>query len=244
MSKSSIKDILQETKHRPYALPPGRWVYYQEWNRAIFLHWKVPVGTLRKCVPQALNLDTFEGDAYISLVAFTMEQIRPRYLPAVSLVSDFHEINLRTYIENDERKGVYFLNIEAAKQLSVFMAKTLSGLPYEKSSIRRTDHQYQSSNRKKGFSFHCDYTVEGKLSDKSTLDQWLTERYCLYLDEGESVYRYDIHHKEWELHDMGIKHLDVDYQLGDFTLSAEPDAVHYSDGVQVLAWNRAEVHSM
>ncbi len=244
MSKSSIKDILQETKHRPYALPPGRWVYYQEWNRAIFLHWKVPVGTLRKCVPQALNLDTFEGDAYISLVAFTMEQIRPRYLPAVSLVSDFHEINLRTYIDNDERKGVYFLNIEAAKHLSVFMAKALSGLPYEKSSIRRTDHQYQSSNRKKGFSLLCDYTVKGRLSDKSTLDRWLTERYCLYLDEGESVYRYDIHHKEWELHDMGIKHLDVDYQLGDFTLSAEPDAVHYSDGVQVLAWNRAEVHSM
>lgn len=244
MSKSSIKDILQETKHRPYALPPGRWVYYQEWNRAIFLHWKVPFEALRKLVPAEFNLDTHEGDAYISLVAFTMEQIRPRYLPAVSLVSDFHEINLRTYIDNDERKGVYFLNIEAAKQLSVFMAKTLSGLPYEKSSIQRTDHQYQSSNGKKGFSLHCDYAVKGKLSDKSTLDRWLTERYCLYLDEGESVYRYDIHHKEWELKGLALERLEVCYELGDLTLSAEPDAAHYSDGVQVLAWNRAEVHSM
>lgn len=73
---------------------------------------------IRDLVPSKLKIDTFDGNAYVSLVAFTMEKIRPRYLPAIKFISCFDEINLRTYIDNDNKKGVYFLNIEAGKLLS------------------------------------------------------------------------------------------------------------------------------
>jgi uncharacterized protein YqjF (DUF2071 family) len=159
-----IDDILLETKHRPFDCPTGKWTYYQEWNNALFLHWKVPFEALRKLVPQKLNLDTFDGVVYVSLVAFTMQKIRPRNLPAFKLISDFDEINIRTYVDNDNRKGVYFLNIEAGNQISTFIAKTLSGLPYKKSNIHRTSKNYKSTNVPKNFYLDTEFEVEKEIT--------------------------------------------------------------------------------
>lgn len=234
-----IKDIISTIAHRPYALPIGQWKYYQEWNNAIFFHWTIPFETLRKCVPENLNIDTFDGNCYVSLVAFTMQKIRPRYLPSISFISDFDEINLRTYIDNDNKKGVYFLNIEAKKLLSIFVAKLLSGLPYEKANIKRTDKKYASKNSKKGFYLETEFEIKQKLEHKTELDKWLTERYCLYLDKDNMLYRYDIHHKEWEIKSIDIKRLNLNYKIGDINLSdRQPNLTHYSDGVQVIAWRR------
>lgn len=236
-----IDNILSDTKHRPFSLPPGGWTYYQEWNKALFLHWKVPYDALRKFVPKKLNIDTFNGDAYISLVAFFMQKIRPRNLPAIKFISDFVEINIRTYIDNDNKKGVYFLNIEAEKYFSSFIAKKLSGLPYRKSNIQRTDKNYKSSNIPKNFHLDAEFEVKEQLTKKTELDNWLTERYCLYLDKKETIYRYDIHHKEWNLKNVDIKRLNLNYKIGDLNLSNKPDLTHYSDGVKVIAWKRTKI---
>jgi uncharacterized protein YqjF (DUF2071 family) len=238
---TAIDDILSETKHRPFDCPKGNWTYYQEWNNALFLHWIVPFEALRKLVPQKLNLDTFDGAVYVSLVAFTMQKIRPRNLPAVKFISDFDEINIRTYVDNDNRKGVYFLNIEAGKKLSTFIAKILSGLPYEKSNIRRNNRNYKSANVQKSFYLDIEFEVKNQLTEKTRLDNWLTERYCLYLDKAETICRYDIHHKEWQIRDVDIKQLNVKYKIGDINLTNKPDLVHYSDGVKVIAWERIKV---
>ncbi|HUP13193.1 MAG TPA: DUF2071 domain-containing protein, partial [Niastella sp.] len=65
-------------------MPKGRWRYYQEWNHTLFLHWSLPVNVLRSAVPKNLDIDLFDGQAWVSVVAFTMQKIRPRNLPAVS----------------------------------------------------------------------------------------------------------------------------------------------------------------
>ena len=236
-----IDDILGDTKHRTFDYPKNGWTYYQEWNNALFLHWKVPFDALRKLVPQKLNLDAYDGVVYVSLVAFTMQKIRPRNFPAVKFISDFDEINIRTYIDNDNKKGVYFLNIEAGKHLSALIAKTLSGLPYGKSDIQRTNENYKSTNIQKKFNLDTEFEVKKRLTEKSTLDNWLTERYCLYFDKAETIYRYDIHHKEWEIKNVDIKRLNVNYKIGDINLTNKPDFMHYSDGVKVLAWERKRV---
>jgi uncharacterized protein len=237
----AIDDILRDTKHRPFDYPTSTWTYYQEWNNALFLHWKVPFDALRTLVPQKLNLDTFDGVVYVSLVAFTMQEIRVRNSPAVKFISDFDEINIRTYIDNDNRKGVYFLNIEAGKQLSALIAKTLSGLPYGKSNIQRTNKNYKSTNIQKNFNLDTEFEVKKRLTEKGTLDNWLTERYCLYFDKAETIYRYDVHHKEWEIKNVDIKRLIVNYKIGDIYLTNQPDLIHYSDGVKVIAWERTKI---
>ncbi|MEJ8607213.1 DUF2071 domain-containing protein [Riemerella anatipestifer] len=240
---NTIKEILKEISHRPFEIPKGNWVYYQEWNKALFLHWIVPFELLREYVPNHLDLDTFKGNCYISLVAFTMEKIRPRFLPSIKCISDFDEVNLRTYVYNGNKRGVYFLNIEAGKSVSSFIAKVISGLPYEKSTINRTDGLYSSINSNKGFRLHAEYEIEETISDKTELDKWLTERYCLYLDKENIIYRYDIHHKEWEIKKVAINSLNVNYKIGEIDLSnRQPNLTHYSEGIKVIAWKREPVY--
>lgn len=239
---TNIDDILSNISHRPFEIPNRQWQYYQEWNKVLFFHWTIPFDILRKCVPENLNIDTFDGKCYVSLVAFTMEKIRPGFLPAVGLISNFDEINLRTYIENDNKKGVYFLNIEAGKTLSTFIAKSISRLPYEKSNIIRTESTYYSENIKRGFNLHTEFEIKNELHHKTELDKWLTERYCLYLDIDKKSYRYDIHHKEWDLKSVEIKMLDLSYKIGGLNLTnKQPNLSHYSDGVKVIAWKRTRI---
>lgn len=238
---TEIDRILADTKHRPFNFPKSNWIYYQEWNNALFLHWKVPLEILRELVPEQLHIDTFEGNAYVSLVAFTMEKIRPRYLPSLNFISEFDEINIRTYINNDNKKGVYFLNIEAGKTLSVFVAQQLSGLPYEKADLARTGTTYKSVNVKKNFFLDTEFEITEPLTEKSELDRWLTERYCLYIDSNESFYRYDIHHKEWNVRNVELKKLNMKYDIKDLKLTDKPDLTHYSEGVKVVAWRRTKI---
>ena len=241
-SMKIIDEILKEVAHRPFEIPKGNWVYYQEWNKALFLHWAVPYEILRKFVPSNLYLDTYDGECYISLVAFTMEKIRPKYLPSVGYISDFDEINVRTYIDNDNKKGVYFLNIEAGKTISAFIAKAISGLPYEKANIKRSERSYSSKNLKKGFQLNSDFEIKETIVNKTELDKWLTERYCLYLNQENEFYRYDIHHKEWEIKKVDIKNLTVNYKIGEIDLNnRQPNLTHYSDGIKVIAWKREKL---
>src|SRR5690606_33910061 len=128
--------------HRPWNLPSGNWKYYQEWNDGIFLHWQVDYNELKKLVPDDLEIDLFDGKPWVSLVAFTMEKIRPKNLPAFPPISDFHEINIRTYVKLNNKTGVYFLSIEGGKKLSCIMAKGISELPYRFSNIKRTKNTY------------------------------------------------------------------------------------------------------
>jgi uncharacterized protein len=239
------KNIIQDISHRPWALPDGKWVYYQEWNDSLFLHWKIPVELLKHLIPKDLIVDTFEGETWISLVAFTMEKIRPRGMPAISAISNFHEINLRTYVMRDNKPGVYFLNIEAQKRFSAWTAKILSGLPYEKAKIYRgyngTHQTYSSINKAKGFRLKSEYIKKDRTESKTELDKWLTERYCLYFENGKKLYRYEIHHQEWQLQNTELKCLLADYRIGDLSLQKKPDLVHYSEGVKVVAWTRQRV---
>ncbi|WP_343702902.1 DUF2071 domain-containing protein [Chitinophaga sp.] len=237
-----IDSILSDTEHRPFDFPVGKWTYYQEWNNALFLHWKVPFDALRKLVPGELNLDTFEGNVYVSLVAFTMQKIRPRSLPAIKFISEFAGINVRTYINNDNKKGVYFLSIEAEKQLSAFVARVLSGLPYEKSKIQRGSNKYRSINAKRNFHLDAEFEVKEQATKKKELDNWLTERYCLYLEKNSIIYRYDIHHREWGIKKVDMQRLDLGYRIGDISLTNSPDLMHYSEGVEVVAWKSKKIY--
>lgn len=238
----SIKKILKQTDHRSYDYPKEPFSFYQEWNRALFFHWKVDAEVLQELLPEDLSLDLFNNEAYVSLVAFTMEKIRPKFLPSFAPISTFEEINLRTYVIKDDKPGVYFLNIEASKIISVAVSKLLSVLPYEHADMYRNNKDYfQSVFKKKNFSFAAKYEIGVEITDKTDLDVFLTERYCLYVDANENLYRYDIHHIPWQLNQLNLYELETNYVLGNLNLNELPLKVQYSSGVQVIAWNKIEV---
>ncbi|MDH5609510.1 MAG: DUF2071 domain-containing protein [Cyclobacteriaceae bacterium] len=238
MKKLPVNDLLQLTNHRPWPLPATPWQYYQEWNDAVFLHWQVEPLLLKPYMPDGLELDQLEGTAWISLVAFTMQYVRPRGIPAFSPVSDFHEINIRTYVVRNGKQGVYFLSIEAARYISSFLAKTISGLPYVTSTINRSAQTISAQNTRLGTKFDINYEVHENLSVKTEADRWLTERYALFQNHGPHIISYDIHHLEWPVNRLSLTKHRIDYPALGHLLNAPPVKTHYSPGVQVIAWGK------
>lgn len=234
----AIKTLLKNTSHRPWELPNNRWKFYQEWNNAIFLHWAVDLKMLQKFVPKELEIDLIDGKAWVSLVAFTMEKIRPKNLPAFSPISNFHEINIRTYVKSRGKTGVYFLSIEGSKNISCKIAKGLSELPYRFSSIRRTQNTYESSNNTFNDILRINYRIGAEKSNKNEIDKWLTERYALFQDTAHSINEFEIHHLEWPLQELVIEKIDLNYPRFNTLLSTKPDITAYSTGVKVLAWGK------
>ena len=232
----TTQEILGHHSHRPWLIPSEAWQYYQEWNNVLFLHWQVDVGALQDLVPDELEIDLFDGRPWVSLVAFTMEGVRTRNLPAFPPVSNFHEINLRTYVRSANKTGVYFLSIEGGNRLSCSVARRLSSLPYRFSEIKRSRNQYLSHNRLLNNHLCIDYIAGSELPAKTALDQWLTERYALFQDCQDSIHEFEIHHLEWPLKEVTITALKVDYPRFKRLIGRKPDKVQYSAGVQVIAW--------
>ncbi|MDH5398702.1 MAG: DUF2071 domain-containing protein [Cyclobacteriaceae bacterium] len=232
----TIPEIVKTTTHRPWPLPPGSWTYYQEWNDALFLHWKVDGALLRKRLPATLEPDAIDGDFWVSLVAFSMEKIRPKYLPYFPPVSSFHEVNIRTYVKYKEKPGVYFLSIEAANPIATFMARKISGLPYRYSKMIREKNRYMTENNVFHDKLDVTWTKGRPFGKKTALDHWLTERYALFQDTTKAIIEYDIHHVEWPVYDVDLQNAIMSYPRFQDLLGGPPDRTHYSPGVQVLAW--------
>jgi uncharacterized protein YqjF (DUF2071 family) len=234
----SIKEILNNTEHRPWNIPAGSWKFYQEWNNAIFLHWEVDINELKKFVPKELEIDLFNEKPIVSVVAFTMEKIRPKNLPPFSPISDFDEINIRTYVKFNNKSGVYFLSIEGSKYLSCKIAKQMSELPYRFSQMNRTKHNYKSYNSVFNDKFEVEYVIGREIKEKSSFDIWTTERYALFQDTEKSINEFEIHHLPWTVSEIDIQKLKLDYPRFKTLLSDSPHKVHYSKGVRVIAWDK------
>lgn len=237
----AIQQLLNSTAHRPFKLAKGNWQYYQEWNRVLFLHWRVDYDLLRAAVPQAIEIDTFEGSCWISLVAFTMENVRPRYVPAFQPISNFDEINIRTYVKGDNMPGVYFLSIEAGNRLSASIAHFLSKMPYRYSNMSRVNGNFCSENKDYEDAFNVDYGISTAKISKTNLDIWLTERYAVFQDWKDGINKFEVHHDEWPVCNVDIKALEIRYDRFHHFLSSQPDLAHYSQGVEVLAWPRNKI---
>ncbi|MAU76177.1 MAG: hypothetical protein CL831_04795 [Crocinitomicaceae bacterium] len=232
----TIREILNKRDHRPWEIPAENWKYYQEWNHSIFLHWEVDLEDLKKFVPKELDIDLFEGKPWVSVVAFTMEKIRPKNLPSFAPISNFDEINIRTYIRSNNKTGVYFLSIEGGTKLSCKIAKGISELPYRFSKMKRSPNKFESWNSEFNDRLEVEYKVGGVVSKKTALDKWLTERYALFQDSEDSMNEFDIHHLEWPIQEIDLTKIKVNYPRFDTLLKNDPHKMRYSSGVKVMAW--------
>src|SRR5690606_9486240 len=110
----------------------------------LFAHWPVAPSLLRPLVPAGLELDTFDGSAWIGVVPFGMARVRPRFVPPVPLLSRFLELNVRTYVTAGGKGGVWFFSLDANSRLAVRGARWSYHLPYydaRMTLVRRDDGQ-------------------------------------------------------------------------------------------------------
>lgn len=238
---TNVNHILAEASNRQYPLPERKWKYYQEWHDTVFFHWKVPKCLIENYIPEGLELDLHDNIAWISLVAFEVKNMTVRNLPPIPYVSNFHEINVRTYVLKNGIPGIYLFSIETDKLIEVLLTRLFIGLPYKKSHIERSTNQLSSENKISNYQLDIQFKGIFPLTEKSKLDYWLTERHSLYENCNKKICRFDIHHKEWKLNLLDAKINAVKYNAGRFNLNLYPDKIQYSKKIDVLLWAKKAV---
>ena len=194
---------LGQVGHRPWPLPPGSWAQAQTWEELLFAHWTVPADALRAHVPAGLDIDHFEGRAYLGLTPFRVTNLRLRGLPPVPGFSSFLELNCRTYVSHGDKPGIWFFSLDASSRFAVEGARRLYKLPYFRARMSGPPH-FTSVRLNSEREHHWDATYErtgaASHAPPRTLEHFLAERYCLYsVDEAGRLHRAEIHHLPWPL---------------------------------------------
>jgi uncharacterized protein len=223
---------------------------FQRWRSLLFLHWPLAPEQLRPLVPAPLVIDTFEGQAYVGVVAFTIPEVRPvRLLPPVPTASAFHETNVRTYVTLDGAPGVWFFSLDASSTLAVVGARAGFGLPYFRATmgIESIDRGAQEAAevhyhcrrlwpRPRPAALHVRYSPGDPvgIAAPDTLAHFLVERYTLFARHFGTLMRTDVRHQPYPLREVRVTALDESLISAAGLSRAEertPDL--YSDGVDV-----------
>ncbi len=194
---------------------------------------------MRPLLPAALELDLWEGQAWVGLVPFKMHDIRTSWMPRAAGL-DFLETNLRTYVHHRGAPGVYFFSLEASSFLAVHAARLGWGLPYHHAAMqtaRAGDRVTYGSRRNRGGAhLALEYEVGALLgpSAPGTLEHFLLERYLLFSWRGGKVHRGQVHHPPYPAQRATLHRLDEGLlQAAGLTRPASPAAVHFAQGVDV-----------
>lgn len=224
--------------------PAAPWVMRQTWRDLLFAHWPVPAEDLARLMPAGLPPDTFDGTAWVGVVPFVMTGVRPRGFPSVPPISNFPEINVRTYATRGGEPGVYFFSLDAGNALAVGLARALFSLPYFRArfSIQREGAtvRYDCRRVAGGAGFAGAYHPAGPefQAPPGSLEHFLVERYCLYTaDRRGTIYRGQIRHPPWRLRvaEAEIARETLADAAG-ITLLAVPPLLHCAAPQEVVAW--------
>jgi len=236
---SIVEPQATRTERARVAEPSGPWKWSQQWRDVLFLHWPVDADQLRSRLPPALEIDTFEGQTWVSFVGFRL-QVRLRNFPHIPFVSDCLELNFRTYVRFRGEPAIMFLTMDADHPLIVATARWTTPLPYSLAKI-----EYRRQGRCGDLSCHpvdqsrprltASFSVGDDLgtSAKESLDAWLLERYRAFAADQRHVYRLVVRHEPWKLRSINVTA--CEHSVVSWGLDGAPRA-HYSDGVSALLW--------
>lgn len=230
---------------RPEATP----LLHQNWEHLLFVHWEVDPEKLRALIPDALELDLFDGKAFVGLVPFTLSGVRPILTPPLPLLSSFHEVNVRTYVHHKGKNpGVWFFSLDASSSIAVAAARAAYKLPYFAAQI---EFDVDSTTTPSSIRFHssrkagdqtpanclAEYAAENippRAAEPGTLDHFLIERYILYAHSENQLYRARVHHAPYPVQKAAVHKLEetILWAAG-IQHKEKPDTLHYAREVKV-----------
>ncbi|MDQ1612553.1 MAG: uncharacterized protein QOG00_2484 [Pyrinomonadaceae bacterium] len=228
-------------RQRPAGLP----LMEHHWGKLLFMHWPISAERLRPLVPPQLEIDTFDGEAWVGVTPFTLWDVRLSFTPPVPYLSDFHELNVRTYVLYRGVPGVWFFSLNTNSSMTVLGARTFYFLPYFNARIDlrqdgdNINYRLRRTDAERPAEFEATWEIGEELpeAEPGTLEFFLTERYCLYSASGESIFRARIHHPPWPLRQAALRSHTSDIAESDYLpkLKGKP-LVHYAEALAVDVW--------
>jgi uncharacterized protein YqjF (DUF2071 family) len=223
------------------------WVMTQSWRNLLFLHWRWDPDEIQQRLPRGLEVDVFEAKGWIGIVPFMMENIRPFHLPAVKGLSSFPELNLRTYVRDEQgRRGVWFFSLDAHSWLGVKIARRFFHLPYHHASMQATidegglarfSSQRRSAKKGAPLIYSWEPPDAGRTAPAGSLECFLCERYRLFAHNArrDRLYAGEVVHSPYRLSPTRLHAWDARlFALNGFAAPERaPDHVVASPGVDV-----------
>ncbi len=232
------------------ARPRLPWIVWQSWQELLFLHWKVDAADLRALVPPGLQIDTWRGQGWITVIPMMMVDVRVRGLPQSTALT-WPQINLRTYVRCNGQRGIYFFSIDAASRVCVTTGRAMNlrmvrapvSLRHEgrwrifegtrPASGRFTAAQLSARYRPRGPVFHA---------EPDTLTHFHTERELMfYLGRRGGLMSIRVHHPPWPLQHVDAEiannsYLDTTGLASLLDRGRRPDLTMYSGRADTVAW--------
>ncbi len=200
-----------EEGKRRFAAGEGGPLLLNDWLRAVFIHFRVPPAALQPHVP--FELDPMLGDAFVSLVAFEIEGLRPARGPRILRrllsppVSGHGFLNVRTYVRSDGEPGICFLREWLDNRLSVLLGPPLFGLPYHHGSLsyRHDPGEGELCGEVRDplaagavrWHFALDPSVELRPCEPDSFDAFVMERYSAFTERLGVCRRFRVWHQPW-----------------------------------------------
>ena len=214
---------------------------HQRWENLLFLHWTVDRDDVQRTLPPGLHADTFAGTGWLGIVPFAMRGVRPACLPAVGRISNFLELNVRTYVHDDNGvPGVWFYSLDCNQPLAVLIARTLFRLPYYNASMQADfggTCEYRCKRSGTTGEVRYEWQPHGAQREAAagSLEFFLLERYHLYAARGSRLYRGTVAHTPYEFRDAKVGEFSTSpAELAGFSpLAPQPQHVCHSDGLDV-----------
>ncbi len=218
----------------------------QTWEHLLFAHWEVDPEPLGRLIPAGLEVDLWEGRAWVAILPFRMTDVHLRLLPPLPGSGRFLETNVRTYVRHRGRPGIYFFSLEATSRQAVQAARALVRLPYRHGDglldtqggacryvIRRSERGYPPARLAARY-----HGLEPtRTAAAGTLEHFLTERYRLFAEAAPGVVlRTEIEHPPWRIAPAAAE-VDHDGLLpAELGADRAPDLLHLAETQHVRLW--------
>ncbi len=221
--------------------PPGAPVKHQKWSEVVLMHWSVPASSLRPLVP--LRLDTYLGQAWLTIVACEVAETRSLALPRFLGSRHFFQVSLRTYVSVEKKPGLFFLSLDVDSSWVATRGRWSDNLPY-RPAFANVDRRgsatvYHAQSKNGLFELGTRFLPKEGIwaAAPGSLPHFLTERYYIYSRTNGITYRRELHHRPWPLQSASAE----------ITLRGLPEPVqlpraapllHYCHALDVRFWPR------
>lgn len=242
---SDATDRLLRARVRPTRRPVMR----QSWDDLFFLHWEYSEAAIQARLPAGLKVDAFEGKAYLGVVGFRMNAVRPAGLPALPWLSYFNELNVRTYVRDASGEpGVWFFSLDCDRAPAVAIARAFFGLPYEHATMAFGPGLAQTC-RRQGQTETARYAWSATSAPQSaapeSLEFHLTERYSFFSVRRGRLMRGQVHHEPYALSRAAASAWsDLPLRWDGFDVSGRaPELAHCCQSVDIEAFSLEPAHA-
>ncbi|MCE9600159.1 MAG: DUF2071 domain-containing protein [Spirochaetia bacterium] len=233
-----------------------------EWRHLLLINYEVNPEILKPHIPAGVELDSHNGQHYVSLVGFMFLGTKLLGKLPIPFHRNFEEINLRYYVrrkvDGEVRRGVCFIKEIVPRAAIAYVAREIYGERYvchpmehildlQNSSLRLNGRVAYSwtDQRKNLLGATCAGSPAYPIQDST--EQFIIEHYYGYSKskQGKTV-EYKVEHPEWRVLQARDPRVDVDIERAygkEFLepLTAKPSSVFFAEGSNIIVNKGSEI---